>query len=60
MELLQGCYQSRYDGNIDGNLGEDVQLDIRATIAKLNELVVKDGLTQMYNKNLLDSYPRDN
>ncbi len=54
MELLKDVTNQDMMETLMGNLGEDVQLDIRATIAKLNELVVKDGLTQMYNRKFID------
>lgn len=54
LELLKEVKHQDIVESLAGSLGEQEFLDIRYTIVKLNELVVKDSLTQIYNRRYID------
>lgn len=53
LELLKDVTNQDMVDTLIGRLGEEGPLDIRASIARLNELVVKDGLTRIYNRRFI-------
>lgn len=54
LELLKDVRHLDIVEKLTESLGEQKPLDIQYSIARLNELIVKDGLTQIYNRRFID------